>query len=272
MDYKEMILEGRKFTKYDDDENYKSDQDKKLPQPPLAKAAISEDTIDLPMNFEDLNLNNDIIDIFYFRASQRIFTGGKVSLLELSFLLWASQGVKAIRGNNYATIRTVPCGGARHEFETYLLVKNVEGLEKGIYHYLPMEDKIELLKTLEETDALIGKALMGQTWASKANVIFLWSLVPYRAEWRYGIFAHRVMMMDIGHVGENLYLACEAIGKGTCGLGAFDRKYCNELLDLSGDEEYTVYASPVGTINNRVKNKEFLSLKAKQKAETQSKE
>ncbi len=263
MDNAEKIKLGRQFTKFDDDPAYKSDQELNLPQPPLVKAAMTKNQIDLPMNFEDLNLNNDVLSLLYNRESHRIYSQKEMSLLELSFLLWATQGIKEIRGNNYATIRTVPCGGARHEFETYLIVKNIKGLVRGIYHYLPMEDAIELLQELEDTDKKVSEALMGQAWASKANVVFLWSLVPYRAEWRYGIFAHRVMMMDIGHVGENLYLACEALGLGTCGVGAFDRTVCDGLIGLEGTEEYTVYASPVGTINKSAKEKTALSLKQK---------
>ena len=263
MDNTEKIELGRQFTKFDDDPDYKSDQELELPQPPLVKAATSEILLDLPMDFEHLSINNDIISLFYQRQSYRIFSQQSMSLLELSFLLWATQGIKEIRGNNYATIRTVPCGGARHEFETYLVVKNIEGLKSGFYHYLPLDDQIELLSEQADTADLVSQALMGQAWASKANVVFFWSLVPYRAEWRYGIFAHRVMMMDIGHVGENLYLACEALGLGTCGVGAFDRNISNGLFGLEGSQEYIVYAAPVGTVNRQVKDQTYLSLNRK---------
>lgn len=267
MNEQEIIKQGRKFTKFDDDESYRSDQDLGKPQPPLVKEAISKELIALPLNFSELALHNDIIDLLYFRQSQRIFSQKEMSLSELSFLLWATQGIKDIRGNNYATIRTVPCGGARHEFETYLIVKNIEGLKPGFYHYLPLLDSLELLKEETDLDDKINEALMKQTWATKANVIFLWSMVPYRAEWRYGIFAHRVALMDVGHIGENLYLACEALGLGTCGIGAFDREFCNKLFELDGEEEYIVYTSPVGTIVAKNKERKYLSLKQKRNSE-----
>jgi SagB-type dehydrogenase family enzyme len=73
--------------------------------------------------------------------------------------------------------------------------------------------------------------------------------LPYRCEWRYGIWAHRVAVIDAGHVSQNLYLACVALGLGTCAIAAFDMAVCDALFGLDGEEEFTVYASPVGTIS-----------------------
>lgn len=77
-------------------------------------------------------------------------------------------------------------------------------------------------------------------------MVFFFTCVPYRAEWRYSIYAHRIVMVDLGHVGQALYMAAEALGLGTCGVGAFAQKPCDELFRLDGEEEYTVYAQPVG--------------------------
>ena len=74
------------------------------------------------------------------------------------------------------------------------------------------------------------------------------AFVPYRTEWRYGIFSHRGSLVDMGHVGENLYLACSALNLGTCGIGAYDQNLCDTLFDLDGEEEYIIYTETVGTI------------------------
>ena len=161
--------------------------------------------IDLPRDFHGLGMKEDFLTVLLRRKSSRVYTQENMSLLQLSFLLWATQGVKEIRGKSYATLRTAPCGGARHPFETYLLVKKVDGLTPGAYHYLPMTHQLELLKPMENEEALTGlmdRSLCGQTWAAKSNVVFYWSLVPYRSEWRYGIYAHRMIMADMGHVGK----------------------------------------------------------------------
>ena len=249
---KKLIEDGRNFMKsystdaYDD---FESDQDLKLPQPPLVKAAMTEQTFTLPRNFEDLTLQNDFINLLRERKSSRVYTQHPISLLQLSFLLWATQGIKDIRGKSYATLRTVPSGGARHPFETYLLVQHVDGLQPGAYHYLPMGHQLEFLQPVEDLTAVITNSLQDQSWASKASAIFYWSFVAYRCEWRYGIWAHAPALIDAGHVGQNLYLACTALGLGTCAVAAFDRQICDSLFSLDGEEEFTVYASPVGTIS-----------------------
>ena len=255
---REQIEKGRAFLKSQDtaerEKNgggYKTDQELKKPQPPLVKAPMTDNLVDLPRNFETLGLQDNLLELLKKRKSSRVYTQENMSLLQLSFLLWAAQGIKSIRGRSYATIRTAPCGGARHPFETYLLVRQVEGLLPGVYHYLPMTHQLELLEELEDREAmtqLVDLSLCGQAWAAKANVVFYWSFVPYRSEWRYGIYAHRMVLADLGHVGENLYLACTALGLGTCGIGAYDQALCDKTFRLDGEEEFVVYAETVGTV------------------------
>lgn len=252
----DLIAKGRAFTRgyleNDPYEDFESDQELKRPQPPLVKAPMrgEEARIPLPRDFDTLELKNDLLSLIRDRRSARIYTGGEITLLQLSFLLWATQGVKKLRGRAYATLRTVPSGGARHEFETYLLIRNITGLRPGAYHYLPMDHTLEFLHPVENLEQAISDSLSGQTWAAKANVVFYWSMVPYRAEWRYGIYAHRVAMIDAGHVGQNLYLACTGLSLGTCAIGAFEDSICSRLFGLDGEEEYIVYTAPVGTVRD----------------------
>jgi len=245
----QLIDQGRAFLRiFDLGIDEPTDQQAQKPQPPLVKAKMTETQIDLPHQFAELSLNNDLLDIINRRESRRIYTDAPMSLLQLSYLLWTTQGIKAVRRNNYATQRTVPCGGARHEFETYLAVRKVDGLLPGIYHYLPLTHQIEWLSEVPAWEDQITTALSGQKWAALANVIFFWSVIPYRSEWRYSVYAHRIILVDIGYVGQNLYLACESTGLGTCAVGAFETVVCDRLIGLDGIEEFTILASPVGTV------------------------
>ena len=250
-----LIEKGRAFTHgYLENDPYEadfeSDQELKRPQPPLVKAPMREESArtPLPRDFEKLERRDDLLSLIRDRRSARIYTGEEMSLLQLSFLLWSTQGIKKLRGKKYATLRTVPCGGARHEFETYLIVQNVTGLTPGAYHYLPMEHALEFLHPMDDIRGAITEALCGQSWASKANVVFFWSMIPYRAEWRYGIYTHRTALIDVGHIGQNLYLACTGLSLGTCAIAAFSDPVSNALFELDGVEEYIVYTAPVGTI------------------------
>jgi len=259
----EIIARNRDFTKgYQDNDPYmddfESDQDLKLPQPPLTKPPMANEDARIPLSldFAGLELKNDLVSLIRDRHSARVYTQEGMTLGQLSFLLWATQGVKKLRGKSYATLRTVPSGGARHEFETYLLVRKVEGLAPGAYHYLPMEHALEFLHPVENLEETITDTLCEQSWAAKANVVFYWSMVAYRAEWRYGIYAHRTALMDAGHVGQNLYLACTGLGLGTCAIAAFSHELCNQAFDLDGTEEYMVYTMPVGTVRDSDKEAE----------------
>ncbi len=252
-----LIKNGRDFCRMPkEDQDYKSDQELKKPQPPLFKAKMRNDYLKLPRDFSDLKIEKDFLKIINERCSHRVYTEEPLSILELSYLLWCSQGVKSIRGKAYASIRTVPCGGARHEFECYLAIHKVTGLKDGLYHYLPQFHAIEYLKEVENLPDFISRSLGGQSWANKANVVFYYSYVAYRSEWRYGIYSHRVVLIDAGHITENVYLSATSINLGACALGYIDEEVLDEAFELDGQEEFMFYACPVGKISPQDKTKE----------------
>ena len=251
MTIEERIQAGRDFLRpvEEEVEGYHTDQELKKPQPPLTKYPVRNSFIALPTDYENLDIINDFLQIINTRSSHRVYTCQKMSLLELSYLLWCTQGIKEIRGKSYATLRTVPCGGGRHEFECYMAIQNVEGLDDGYYHSLPMTHAIEMLDEGSDLHDFISASLEGQDWACKANVVFYYGFVCYRAEWRYGIYTHRMVMADAGHITENLYLAATSIHLGGCAVGALNGKICDQKFDLDGKEEFMIYAMPVGTIS-----------------------
>ncbi len=257
-DLKAKIIEHREVMKaYDEsDEELISDQMAGLQQPPLEKVGMGTITIELPREFDQAIKNNNFLDIMNNRVSRRKYTDEKLTLTELSFLLWSTQGVKSIVGSNRkATMRTVPSAGARHPFETYLFINRVEELEPGVYHYLASTHKLEFVKVLEHQPDRVSEAFGGQSFFGHAAVGFVWTVIPYRSEWRYVLDAQKYALLDAGHVCQNLYLACEAIGCGTCAIGAYDQKPADELLDLCSEpsedkeNEFVVYAAAVGKID-----------------------
>jgi len=246
---KEWIHRNRLFMKSDfGGAEVESDQQLKIQQPPLAKAPVSETRIALTRDFAAAVTETDYLTLLNERKSHRVYKPEAITQDQLAFLLWSTQGVTGIRGNNYAAIRPVPSAGARHPFETYLAVFRVEGLEQGIYHYLPLEHELEFIGAVEGLEEAVSVALCDQDWAAKAAVTFFYSAVPYRSEWRYTLHSHRVMLMDVGHVMQNLYLSSRAIGCGTCAIAAFEQESADRLLRLDGEEEFVIYAAPVGVL------------------------
>jgi SagB-type dehydrogenase family enzyme len=184
------------------------------------------------------------------RRSRRQFTGEPLSLEELSFLLWATQGISQTLtqgGEIVRALRTVPSAGARHPFETYLLVNRIEGLETGLYRYLPLEHRLLLLQLGEHLVQEVHAATYDQ-YVLDSAVVFIWTTIPYRTEWRYSFISHKVIAQDSGHLCQNLYLASEAVGAGTCAIGAYDQDKIDAILGVDGKEEFTIYIAPVGRI------------------------
>ncbi len=253
----EKIRAGREFMKGAWSEGgFVSDQQLRKPQPPLVKAPMGGERLPLPGDFRALPLQTDLLELLRRRKSSRVYTRAPVTLRELSFLLWAQQGVRGIRGDHYATLRTVACGGARHPFECYLAVLNVEGLREGLYHYLPLTHELERLAEPGPLADRVGDALAGQDWCGRSACVFFYSMSAYRGEWRYGPNAHRVALIDSGHVTANLYVACAALRLGTCAIAALDTAACDSLFGLDGEEEFIFYAATLGRISDQDAEKE----------------
>lgn len=227
-----------------------TDQNRGVPVPPMEKPCPQDA---LRVTLPDLEqwktiAKTDLIAAIGHRKSHRVYRSESLTLEELASLLWSTQGVrgKPFHGHAY---RTVPSAGCRHALETYLAVLDVEGLSNGIYRYLPLTH--ELL--FEFSEDLLGpklvEASLGQPYPGRAAVTFIWTAIPYRMEWRYDLAAHKVILLDAGHVCQNLYLACEAIDAGTCAIAAYDQELMDRLLGVDGVDEFVIYLAPVGKVS-----------------------
>jgi SagB-type dehydrogenase family enzyme len=236
---KDSIRKGIDFSK--------TDQNRGIAPPPIEKPYSKEARrITLPRydQFKEID-KIDLKTAIGNRESRRSYRAEPMTVEELSFLLWATQGIRQKMDPGHA-LRTVPSAGCRHALETYLCVLNILGLDQGIYRYLPIEHQLLFEFTEEHLNRKIVRAVFGQPYPGEAAVTFIWTAIPYRMEWRYGIAAHKVIALDAGHVCQNLYLACEAIGAGTCAIAAYDQEVIDELLRIDGENELTVYLASVG--------------------------
>jgi SagB-type dehydrogenase family enzyme len=179
------------------------------------------------------------------RKSVRDYAATALTLEELAALLWATQGVRQVLSPSTA-LRTVPSAGARHAFETYLAVERVDGLHPGLYRYLPFDGQLLQLRRDARIGSEAATACLGQDFVEAAAVTFFWTAIPARMEWRYDLASHKVIALDAGHVCQNLYLVCQSLGAGTCAIAAYDQEACDRLLEVDGEEEFTVYIAAVG--------------------------
>lgn len=251
MKYPEEYRQMLKADGWEEWADYGSDQEAGLPraaaQKPYPEGA---DLIDLVESDKISVGSAPLREVIARRRSRRSYSEEPLSLEELSFLLWATQGVteRYVRPDDVRTRRTVPSGGSLHSFETYLAVHRVEGLNPGLYRYLPLEDKLLSLRAGPHLREEVIAACRGQEFVGDAAVTFIWTTIPYRMEWRYTIVANKIIAQDSGHLCQNLYLASEAIGAGTCAIGAYDQKKMDSLVDADGEDEFVIYAAPVGKL------------------------
>jgi SagB-type dehydrogenase family enzyme len=240
---------GREFmekTKYQHLEP--SDQAKGLPQPPLVKAwPAGGKIIDLPdpasVPVRQLDLTKAISE----RRSVRAYSQEPMTLGDVSYLLWSTQGVREVRERG-ATLRTVPSAGSRHPFETYVLATRVDGLEPGVYAYAADRHQLLAHKLGADLGAQAADIAHRQQMVARGGATFIWAADAYRSMWRYGERAYRYFHLDAGHVCAHLYLAVQAVGCGTCGIAAFDDDRMNAFLGLDGVNEFVVYLSSVGKL------------------------
>ena len=225
-----------------------TDQKAGVPHPPLQKPCDpAAATVDL-IPAEQLTVGQmPLLEVLRRRRSRRKYSSEPLALEELSFLLWSTQGIDRVILGGKASLRPAPSGGARHPFETYLLANNVSSVPAGLYRYLPLHHRLCLLSTAPDLAQRIHAAANEQ-YVLGSGATFIWTAVPYRSEWRYASLAHKMIAIDIGHVCQNLYLAAEAIGAGTCALGEYDQARIDAALGVDGVDEFTIYMAPVGKV------------------------
>ncbi len=221
-------------------------------KPPPIQKSYSPDAVRLdlvaPDKFAIGSLS--VRDAIRNRRSRREFSAAPFSLEELSYLLWATQGISKIdrdqSGGVIAQFRTVPSGGARHPFETYLFVNRVEGVKPGLYRYLPVEHQLLVIGEYPNLGKQVTAACYGQGFIGSSAVTFVWTAIPYRTEWKYGTIAEKLVAIEVGHLCQNLYLAIESIHSGVCSAMSYDQSRMDALLGVDGRDEFAIYLAAAG--------------------------
>jgi SagB-type dehydrogenase family enzyme len=210
-------------------------------QPVVYKAYPSSARIALPQ--PDLLEGPSIWMTIGKRRSVRAYTRDTLALHDLSQLLWATQGVTGSVAGHH--LRASPSAGALYPIETYLSIQRVEDIENGLYHYRVDRHELELLR-VGDFSGDVRKGALDQAIAQRAAVVFIWSAVFFRSKWKYLQRAYRYVFLDAGHIAQNLALSSQALGLGSCQIGAIYDDEMNALLELDGVEESVIYMSSVG--------------------------
>jgi len=166
----------------------------------------------------------------YERMSIRNFKDEALTLKDVSQILWAAQGIDGVTG----ATRTAPSAGATQPLEVYLIVRKVNGLEPGIYHYNPKKH-IVIKRLSKEIDLDYN-----------APVYLIITAAYERTTNRYGERGIRYVQMEAGHAAQNVHLQAVSLGLGTFVIGAFNDNEVKNLLSL--EKETPLYVMPIGKI------------------------
>ena len=155
-------------------------------------------------------------------------------------------------------MRPVATGGSVNAFETYLAINNITSIETGIWRYLPLTHQMGFIKRVanlpRKLDDIFTNPSQNQSYVAKAAVVFFWACIPYRGEWLSNNSAHKGLLIDLGHISHQLYLATEALQCGCCTIGGYHQDKADNLIDVDGKDEFTVLCASIGHVTEAEKN------------------
>ena len=179
------------------------------------------------------------------------FARSSLTLPELSFLLWCTQGHKKIVAET-AEIRNSPSSGLRNPLETYFVASEVEGLEMGLYRYLPSSHSIVAERIDSGITLEMSTASMNFRMVTRAAVTFLWVAIPYRTVWALGNRGYRSILIEAGHSCQNLILAASCLGQSVCPIDLFHDEMMAKLASLDTETQWPIYLAAVGNAGENV--------------------
>ncbi len=242
-------MEMNPAARYLEDSKYqnleRSKQQAGEPQPPLHVTLREGPRISLPSLQASTLGGSPLREMIETRRSLRSYVETALTVEALSYLLWCTQGMKPESTEKY-TLRTVPSAGARHAFETLLLIHRVDGLAPGLYQYDAAHHELIHWDAMGDPTEAFMAACHNQPFIGTSAVTFVWVAIWERMAWRYGERSLRYLHLDAGHICQNLHLSAESIGAGACAVGAFDDDQLNGLLGLDGVERFVTYLAGVG--------------------------
>ncbi len=173
------------------------------------------------------------------RRSHRSYASSAISAEQISQILWAAYGMSGV------DLRTAPSAGALYPLELYLLAGNVLDIEPGVYKYNPPGHKI-IRVIYRDIKSELSMAAFNQLMINTSPACLVYCAVYSRSTRRYGDRGfERYVCMDLGHSAQNVYLQTEAMGLGTCAVGAFNDLEVKTIMQLPEDED-PLYLMPIG--------------------------
>ena len=174
------------------------------------------------------------------RATREYDPNKSLSQKELATLLHYSAGVRPEKNEQGTIRRFYPSGGARYPLEIYLGVQKADKIKSGLYHYNVKEHLLENLSNENEDLELLKEGLL-YPWSRDAAVFFFITAVWDRNFIKYKDRGYRIVLMEAGHLAQNLSLLCAALRIDCCHSVGFNNQRINEIFGLESETEDSLY-------------------------------
>jgi len=143
-------------------------------------------------------------------------------------------------------LKTSPSGGARHSLEVYPILRDVEGVEEGVYRYSADCNRLEPIKACPVAP-LIRALLPTQPWFEHCTALFAMTAVFERSQWRYNFpRAYRAVLLEAGHLGQTFALVATERGLAPFSTIASIDDVIEGVLGIDGLSEAAIYIVGVG--------------------------
>jgi len=138
---------------------------------------------------------------------------------------------------------TPPSAGNLHPVELYVQIRGVKGILSGIYHVDASRAEIVLIQEIQKDGLEPYVGIKGSLY----GVLFVVSVVPFRAQWKYGHRALRYCYLDAGHQMGAIAASMKLYDKKITILSGFDKAALHETMGFK-DEEYIASVAYSGEI------------------------
>lgn len=210
--------------------------------PPPAKES-GEGTAVLLESCTRIDASRDFAECLMERRSIRTFSKSPMKKLQLEQFLQLSARVNTLIETpdlGWISHRNYPSPGARYPLEIYPVIFNIEDVESGLYHYDPVQHRLEPLQSTPEVrELLLSNTLhkMGAGTQGQPAVLFIITAVFARTCWKYRGMPYHAILMETGALYQTMYLVATQLGLAPCGIGAFPELATAEILQLDSLDE-----------------------------------
>ena len=186
--------------------------------------------------------------MFRRRYSCRAFHAGAIALDRVASLLDAGYGLVGpldVPDPEAFPHRTVPSAGGLFPLELFVILRRIDGAEDGLYHYHATGRTLSLL---ERGDVFPRLEPMFYTFPfiADANIVIALAAIFPRTQTKYGPRGYRYVLLEAGHVGQNICLRAAELDLATLCMGGFVDSALNAMLGLKAPDEGVVYTIAAG--------------------------